>query len=86
VLWWVSTRPRRRGIVSGLFLVLYGTFRFAVEFVRLPDPQLGFVAFDWLTMGQLLSLPMVATGLLLLLAAQRRDPLDAVARTSRPST
>ena len=86
VLWWVSTRPRRRGIVSGLFLVLYGTFRFAVEFVRLPDPQLGFVAFDWLTMGQLLSLPMVVTGLLLLLAARCRDPLDAVARTSRPST
>jgi len=86
VLWWVSARPRRRGIVSGHFLVLYGVFRFAVEFVRLPDPQLGFIAFDWLTMGQLLSLPMMAAGLLLLIASQRRDTIDAVASTGRPST
>jgi phosphatidylglycerol:prolipoprotein diacylglycerol transferase len=41
-------------------------FRFAVEFVREPDVQLGFVAFDWLTMGQILSLPLIAVGLLLL--------------------
>ncbi len=40
VLWWVSAHPRRRGLVSGLFLVLYGIFRFSVEFVRRPDPQL----------------------------------------------
>ena len=86
VLWWVSARPRRRGTVSGLFLVLYGVFRFAVEFARLPDPQLGFIAFDWLTMGQLLSLPMMVAGLLLLIAPQRRGPIDAVASTGRPST
>ncbi|MDR5860752.1 prolipoprotein diacylglyceryl transferase [Halomonas eurihalina] len=66
VMWWVSAQPRRRGFVSGLFLVLYGAFRFAVEFVRLPDPQLGFIAFDWLTMGMLLSLPMILAGLLLM--------------------
>ncbi|RTR07210.1 prolipoprotein diacylglyceryl transferase [Halomonas nitroreducens] len=76
VLWWVSSRPRRRGLVSGLFLTLYGVFRFAVEFVRRPDPQLGFIAFDWLTMGMLLTLPMIAAGLALI-AWSRRQPVDA---------
>ncbi|MFM9270530.1 prolipoprotein diacylglyceryl transferase [Halomonas elongata] len=73
VMWWVSAQPRRRGFVSGLFLVLYGAFRFAVEFVRRPDPQLGFIAFDWLTMGMLLSLPMILAGLLLM-GWSRRQP------------
>jgi phosphatidylglycerol:prolipoprotein diacylglycerol transferase len=57
--------------VSGLFLLLYGFFRFMVEFVRMPDAYLGTIAFDWLTMGQLLSLPMIAGGLALLAAAYR---------------
>jgi phosphatidylglycerol:prolipoprotein diacylglycerol transferase len=52
-----------------LFLLLSGMFRFAVEFVRLPDESLGYLAFDWFTMGQLLSLPMIAGGLLLLALA-----------------
>jgi phosphatidylglycerol:prolipoprotein diacylglycerol transferase len=52
--------------VSGLFLVCYGVFRFAVEFVRLPDAWLGYLAFGWLTMGQLLSLPMILLGAWLL--------------------
>ena len=52
--------------VSGLFLILYGIARITVEFVREPDPQLGFIAFDWLTMGQLLSSPMVIIGLALM--------------------
>ena len=66
VLWWFSARPRRRGAVSGLFALLYGSFRFLVEFVREPDEQLGFIAFGWLTMGQLLSLPLIVAGLFLL--------------------
>jgi phosphatidylglycerol:prolipoprotein diacylglycerol transferase len=66
VLWIYSRKPRPRYAVSGLFALLYGLFRFAVEFVREPDVQLGFVAFDWLTMGQILSLPLIAVGLLLL--------------------
>ena len=72
LLWWFTARPRPRMAPSGLFLALYGTFRFLVEFVREPDPQLGFIAFGWLTMGQLLSLPMVAGGLALLWWAYRR--------------
>ncbi|PXX95783.1 prolipoprotein diacylglyceryl transferase [Halomonas sp. LBP4] len=75
VLWWLSSRPRQRGMISGLFLVLYGAFRFSVEFVRLPDPHLGFIAFGWLTMGQLLTLPMLIAGLALVVWA-RRQPVD----------
>lgn len=75
VLWWLSRRPRQRGFISGLFLLLYGAFRFTVEFVRLPDPQLGFIAFNWLTMGQLLTLPMLFGGLALVVWS-RRQPLD----------
>ncbi|HEV8078377.1 MAG TPA: prolipoprotein diacylglyceryl transferase, partial [Marinobacter sp.] len=52
ILWWFSAKPRPRMAVSGLFLICYGVFRFAVEFVRQPDAQLGYLASDWLTMGQ----------------------------------
>lgn len=66
ILWLFSRRPRRAGAVSALFLIGYGIIRFSLEFLRQPDPQLGFVAFGWMTMGQLLSIPMVAAGLVLL--------------------
>ncbi|KGK40973.1 prolipoprotein diacylglyceryl transferase [Nitrincola sp. A-D6] len=71
LLWWFSSRPRPRMAVSGLFLLLYASFRMLVEFVREPDTQLGFVAFDWLTMGQVLSLPMWLAGAFMLLYAYR---------------
>jgi phosphatidylglycerol:prolipoprotein diacylglycerol transferase len=60
--------------VSGAFLLFYGLFRFAVEFVRIPDAHLGYLAFGWLTMGQVLSSPMILIGVLLLLLAYRRRP------------
>jgi len=63
VLWWYSRSPRRPGQVSGLFLLLYGVFRSIVEFYREPDGHIGTVALNWLTMGQLLSIPMVVLGL-----------------------
>jgi phosphatidylglycerol:prolipoprotein diacylglycerol transferase len=63
VLWTFSRKPRSRYAVSGLFAVLYGVFRFAVEFVRIPDAQLGYLAFGWLTMGQLLEIPVILVGL-----------------------
>lgn len=65
VLWFFSQKPRSRGTVLGLFLLLYGCFRFGVEFFRQPDIQLSFVALDFLTTGQILSLPMIATGVFL---------------------
>jgi phosphatidylglycerol:prolipoprotein diacylglycerol transferase len=63
--------------VSGLFALCYGIFRFAVEFVRVPDAQLGYLAFDWLTMGQILCLPMMAVGILLMFIAYRREEAQA---------
>lgn len=75
VLWWVSVTPRQRGLVSGLFLLLYGMFRFVVEFVRLPDAHIGFIAFGWVTMGMLLTLPMILAGAALI-AWSRHQPVD----------
>ena len=62
LLMWFSARPRRRGQIAGLFAMGYGISRFCVEFVRMPDVQLGYLAMQWLTMGQLLSLPLIAIG------------------------
>lgn len=76
VLWWYSASARPRRAVSGLFLLLYGVFRFAVEFVRQPDVQLGFVAFGWITMGQVLSVPLIAFGAWLLWNAYRQHAAD----------
>ncbi len=67
MLWLYSGRPRRAGAVGGLFLLGYGGFRFLVEFFRQPDAQLGFVALGWMSMGQILCLPMMALGLWLML-------------------
>ena len=64
--------------VSALFLLGYGVFRFSVEFIRLPDAHIGYLAFGWLTMGQVLSLPMVVAGLIMLMLALRGP--DTVAR------
>jgi phosphatidylglycerol---prolipoprotein diacylglyceryl transferase len=72
ILWIYSAKPRPRYAVSGLFALLYGLIRFNVEFFRQPDVQLGFVAFDWLTMGQILSLPLVLIGLFLLYLSHRQ--------------
>lgn len=72
VLWWFARKPRPRMAASGLFALLYGVFRFLVEFVRLPDAQLGYLAFGWVTMGQVLSLPLIVVGILLLWLAYRR--------------
>jgi len=73
VVWLFSAKPRPRLAVSGLFAVGYGSFRFFIEFFRQPDEQLGFIAFEWLTMGQLLSLPMIIAGATFLLLAYRYD-------------
>ncbi len=72
ILWLFSKRPRPTMAVSGLFLIGYGTFRFLVEFARTPDPQLGFIAFGWVTMGQLLTLPMLIVGGILMGLAYSR--------------
>ncbi len=79
ILWVYSAKPRPTMAVSGLFLLCYGVFRFFVEFFRLPDEQLGYLAFGWVTMGQVLSTPMILVGALLLAMAYRRDARRATA-------
>jgi len=71
ILWLFSSKPRPTGAVSGLFLLGYGVFRFAVEFTREPDSFLGLLAMGW-SMGQWLSLPMIVGGILMLIWAYRR--------------
>ena len=71
VLWWFSSKPRPRLGVSGLFLLIYGVSRFFLEFVRLPDDHIGYLWGGWLTMGQVLSFPMIITGIIFLLYAYR---------------
>ncbi len=72
LLWWYSARPRPAPAVSSLFIIAYGCFRFFIEFFRQPDDHLGYLAFDWLTMGQVLSLPMIIAGIFLFVWAHRR--------------
>jgi phosphatidylglycerol---prolipoprotein diacylglyceryl transferase len=75
LLWWFTSTPRPRFAPSGLFLVIYGTARFGIEFVRVPDEHLGYLLQGWVTMGQILSLPMIIVGVVLLAVAyQRRVP------------
>jgi phosphatidylglycerol:prolipoprotein diacylglycerol transferase len=71
VLWVFSQRRRPPGAVSGLFLLGYGMCRFVVEYAREPDNFLGVLALG-LTMGQWLSLPMIAIGAAMMLWAYRR--------------
>ena len=69
VLWLVASKRPPMMTVSGLFLILYGLFRFIVELVRMPDAHIGYLWGEWLTMGQLLSLPMVIAGIIIYVLA-----------------
>ena len=70
VLWWFARTPRPVGMLSGLFLTGYALARMLVEFVRVPDDHLNYLLFDWVTMGHLLSLPMLIVGLFLVMRAR----------------
>ncbi len=72
LVWFFSRKPRPMMAVSGLFAAGYGLQRFVVEFFRQPDPHLGFVAGEWLTMGQLLSIPLLCLGVGMIAWAYRR--------------
>lgn len=73
ILWLYSRKPRPTMAASGMFALCYGIFRFIVEFVRVPDAQLGYLAFDWLTMGQVLCIPMILGGIGLIIFAYQRQ-------------
>lgn len=77
-LWWFFPKYRRRtGFLSGLFLLLYGTIRFILEFFREPDFHLGFI-FEQITMGQILCIPMALFGLLLINYASPKSILKRI--------
>ena len=63
ILWLFSKNNKPLMATSALFSIFYGIFRFIIEFIRVPDSHIGYLAFEWLTMGQLLSLPMILVGL-----------------------
>lgn len=71
ILYSYAQKPRKEGVLSGLFLILYGIARCFVEFFRAPDISQGFLAWNFLTMGQLLSLPMILGGLWILYIAHK---------------
>ena len=66
-----SRLPRPAAAVSGLFLIGYGGFRFVAEFFREPDTNIGFIGGEWLTMGMVLSLPMIVAGAVIMAVAYR---------------
>jgi phosphatidylglycerol:prolipoprotein diacylglycerol transferase len=75
VLWLYSKKPRPVGAVSGLFMIGYGTARIVEEFFREPDAHIGYLAWGWVTMGQILSLPMIIFGVVLMWFALKRGKL-----------
>lgn len=68
-------KPRPMGSVSGLFLLLYGLFRFIIEFFREPDQQLGLFS-HFISMGQILSLPMIFAGLAIYVWAYKANKVQ----------
>lgn len=78
ILWLYSATPKPRGKITALFLLSYGCIRFSCEFFREPDLFLGFIAFNWLTMGQLLSLPMIVIGAWMLWKKQKIEKTDRI--------
>jgi phosphatidylglycerol:prolipoprotein diacylglycerol transferase len=77
ILWTFSLKQRPRMAVSGLFLICYGISRFSVEFVRLPDAHIGYMAWGWLTRGQVLTAPMIIVGIILIILAYRNQAVVA---------
>ena len=73
ILWWFTSKPRPRWAPSGLLLVCYALSRMAVEFVRVPDENRGYLLFNWVTMGQLLTVPLLIVGVVWLVIAYRRN-------------
>ena len=79
ILWWYSSKPRPYMAVSGVFLFFYGAFRFFVEFYRMPDSDIGYLGFGWVTMGQVLSAPMIVAGIAMIAIAYRSHSKREVA-------
>ena len=73
ILWIYSLEKRRRGMIAAVFLFYYGLFRIFIEFFRIPDSHIGYLYSDWLTLGQLLSLPMLILGLWIIITHRLKE-------------
>jgi phosphatidylglycerol:prolipoprotein diacylglycerol transferase len=73
ILWLYSVKPRPTFAVTGMYCLCYGILRTFVEFFREPDAHIGFVAFDWMTKGQQLSIPMILGGAAILYLAYNKN-------------
>ena len=73
ILWMFSKKNPPLFATSALFLIFYGFFRFIIEFIRAPDSHIGYLAFEWLTMGQILSIPMLIFGVLIFFKSYRTE-------------
>jgi len=77
ILWLYSAKQRPYMAVSGMFLLFYGVFRASVEFYRVPDAHLSYLALGWVTMGQVLSFPMIVAGAIMLVLSYRSREASA---------
>ena len=77
ILWLYSAKQRPYMAISGMFLLFYGLFRFCVEFYRVPDAHLSYLALGWVTMGQVLSFPMIVAGAIMLVLSYRSREASA---------
>lgn len=75
IVWFIAKRFKREGINAGTFLLCYGISRFTVEFFRQPDDNRGFIAFNWMTMGQVLTIPIIVLGILFISGILNRNKL-----------
>lgn len=77
ILYYLARKPRTLGLLSGTFLIGYGVFRMIVEVYREPDAHLGFI-FSYISMGQILSLPMVIGGIVLIVIGAKTQSKNNV--------
>ena len=76
ILWFFTEKKRPKMYSSAIFLIGYGIFRFFVEFYRVPDSHLNYLAFGWVTMGQLLTAPMIIIGVTMLILANNKEKIS----------
>ena len=71
ILLYISKKTGIKGMVCSSFLIFYGSIRFIIEFYRQPDAHIGYVAFDSISMGQLLCIPMIIIGFFILIYSRK---------------
>ena len=75
ILWIFTEKKRPKMHSSAIFLIAYGTFRFFIEFYRVPDAHLNYLAFGWVTMGQILTAPMIIIGMTMFILANNKEKI-----------